>query len=150
MDIQIFGSNELEENILRAALGKAKDILAAQFDDFNANWKINVILSDDHYLQTLNSQFRGFDKPTDVLSFNYDLETIEADEIFGEIAISKDKVILQAKERNIAETQELEFLFVHGLLHLLGYDHETETERNEMFQLTDKIIGETLPFYKTA
>ena len=77
----------------------------------------------DQAIRQLNQQFRGIDKATDVLSFPSD----EPDEThLGDIAISVDTAIVQAKENGLEFDDELAQLILHGLLHLSGYDHETD------------------------
>jgi probable rRNA maturation factor len=86
----------------------------------------------DKAIRKLNRQFRGIDKATDVLSF-------PADEVdnFGDIAISVDTAARQAKENGLTFDEEVAQLILHGLLHLAGYDHETDN--GEMNRLELKI-----------
>lgn len=88
----------------------------------------------DKTIRQLNRQFRGVDKPTDVLSFPAD----DADEgNLGDIAISVDTAAAQAKENGLTFDEEVAQLILHGLLHLSGYDHETDN--GEMNRLELKI-----------
>lgn len=86
-------------------------------------------------IQELNKQFRDKDRPTDVLSFPLDEE-----EALGDIIISIPKAKEQAEDYNHSFERELGFLAVHGFLHLIGYDHETEEEEKEMFARQDQIL----------
>ncbi len=116
-------------------------------------WEIGIRLTDDRELQSLNQQFRGIDAPTDVLSFgNYDdddgefigpdgvydddefadPEEADAPSYLGDLAISVDRVREQASEYGHSTRRELCYLVAHGTLHLLGYDHETDAERETM------------------
>ncbi|MBA3468365.1 MAG: rRNA maturation RNase YbeY [Herpetosiphonaceae bacterium] len=116
-------------------------------------WEIGIRLTDDRELQSLNQQFRGIDAPTDVLSFgNYDdddgefvgpdgvydddefadPEEADAPSYLGDLAISVDRVREQAGEYGHSARRELCYLVAHGTLHLLGYDHETDAERETM------------------
>ena len=81
----------------------------------------NVLFTDDAELQRLNHEFRGKDYPTDVLSF-----PSPAGSFLGEIAISVDRAIEQARAFGHSLGQELEVLTLHGVLHLLGMDHESD------------------------
>ena len=85
----------------------------------------SIIFIDDEKMHELNKTYRGIDRTTDVLSFAYeDNETIECDyRMLGEIFVSIPKMKGQAIEYGHSETRELSFLVVHGILHLLGYDH---------------------------
>ena len=77
----------------------------------------------DKAIRQLNRQFRGIDRPTDVLSFPADDE----DEVnLGDIAISVDTAVAQAKQNGLTFDEEVAQLILHGLLHLSGYDHETD------------------------
>ena len=99
---------------------------------------IELILCDDASIHTLNKEHRGVDKPTDVLSFP--LESTLENEPLGSIVISIDRVDSKAKELGHEPKDELALLFIHGLLHLLGYDHEVDS--GEMREIEAKMIGE--------
>lgn len=88
------------------------------------NKNIELILTHNEEIQQLNLQHRNIDKPTDVLSFpmQFDLPNMP----LGSIVISIDFVTQKAKEFGHTQQEELTLLFIHGLLHLLGYDHETD------------------------
>lgn len=104
-------------------------------------------------IKQINKQYRSIDKETDVLSFAF-LELKKGEvkikskqpQFLGEIIISTHKIEAQAKEFNHSFTYELAYLYLHGLLHLLGYDHvHNEKEKKIMFTLEDKILeGEKL------
>lgn len=89
--------------------------------------KTHVILCSDRAIQKLNAMFRHMDRATDVMSFNYD-ET----DLLGEIYISLQRAKSQAKEYGVTYANEVQRLFVHGMFHLLGYDHETVREGKKM------------------
>lgn len=104
---------------------------------------VEIILTDDEKIHEINKIYRGVDNPTDVISFAFqDTMDIMPDNItnLGEIYISLDKVKAQAKEYGHSERRELGFLLVHGLLHLLGYDHMESEEEKEMFDLQEEIL----------
>jgi len=98
--------------------------------------EVSVLVGDDAALHQLNRDYRGVDAPTDVLSFADDEEAgddeprrsfvrpPDAPRYLGDIAISFERVVAQAAEYGHARERELAFLAVHGILHLLGYDHE--------------------------
>lgn len=97
---------------------------------------INVVLVTNEEIQEMNKNYRDIDKATDVLSFENDDFTNE----IGDIFISIDKAIEQAKNYEHNFERELAFLCVHGFLHCLGYDHQTENEEKEMFGLQENIL----------
>ncbi|MDW8145690.1 MAG: rRNA maturation RNase YbeY [Roseiflexaceae bacterium] len=92
--------------------------------------EISVLITDDAELHRLNQMYRGVDAPTDVLSFaeaddsSPFVRPPEAPRYLGDIAISWDRVVVQAAEYGHSPERELAFLTVHGVLHVLGYDHE--------------------------
>lgn len=102
----------------------------------------NIIVVDKNYIHDLNKTYRGIDSETDVISF-----ALEDDKTFnlknrvlGDIYISIDRVHTQALEYGHSELREFCFLAVHGMLHLLGYDHMNESDEKIMFSLQDKIL----------
>ncbi|MCR5308606.1 MAG: rRNA maturation RNase YbeY [Bacilli bacterium] len=112
---------------------------------------ISVSFIDNEEIHKINKEYRKIDRPTDVISFAFlDNEDREKEYksgmpvILGDIYISLDKANEQAKEYGHSLKRELCFLFVHGLLHLLGYDHMKKEDEDIMFPLQDKILeGET-------
>lgn len=112
--------------------------------------EVSVTFVKNERIQEINRDYRGKDKPTDVISFA--LEELGEGEILisganlprvlGDIIISTDKAYEQAEEYGHSFQRELGFLAVHGFLHLLGYDHETEEEEKEMFDLQRRILDE--------
>jgi len=107
--------------------------------------EISLTLCDNLYIHELNKQYRNIDKPTDVLSFPLLAlgEVPPVDEVFllGDIIVSTEKAEEQAREFDHSLKRELIFLFVHGLLHLLGYDHETADDEADMFAKQKKIMN---------
>lgn len=96
--------------------------------------ELSIVLCDDAFIQPLNRDFRGKDMPTDVLSFSQ-REGEEADPddpVLGDVIISVQTATRQAAGRGYGTDKELRVLLVHGLLHLLGYDHIEPDEAREM------------------
>jgi probable rRNA maturation factor len=91
---------------------------------------LSVLLTDDAELQQMNRDYRGEDRPTDVLSFE---AGDELGEYLGDIAISVETAVLQAQNAGHELVEELQLLVVHGTLHLLGYDHLSFEEKDEMW-----------------
>lgn len=109
--------------------------------------EVSLSFVDDETIRELNRDYRGIDSPTDVLSFPMfedEAERIAAQEegslLWGDIIISVPTAKRQSEEYGHSLEREIGFLFVHGFLHLLGYDHETEEQEKEMFALQEHIL----------
>ncbi len=107
---------------------------------------VSVALVDDAYIQMLNREYRGVDSPTDVLAFPLEPEEHrEGEPTLGDIVISVERARDQARQFKHPLRREVALLAVHGLLHLLGYEDETEAGASEMLSkqkdLLDKILG---------
>ena len=138
---------------MEIAIGKEPDTLEVPQEDVDAvrravltvgrlygalDAEVSVTLKNDAHIHALNRDYRGVDRPTDVLSFA--LTESEEPEIFdapggvvlGDLVISLERAAAQAETYGHSFLRELSFLTVHGMLHLLGYDHIEEEERLEM------------------
>ena len=107
------------------------------------NVLFNVIIINNDSIHKINKEYRGIDRPTDVITFALeDNKQINMPEVrvLGDIYISYDKVISQAKEYNHSIKREICFLAVHGLLHLLGYDHMKKEDEIKMFSLQKELL----------
>lgn len=105
-------------------------------------FEAELILCGDRAIRTYNRTYRQLDRPTDVLSFPMlDFETPELYVSLGSIIISVETARRQAEEYGHSLKRELCFLSAHAALHLLGYDHETETEREEMERIQDEVLN---------
>ena len=105
-------------------------------------FEAELILCGDRVIRTYNRTYRQLDRPTDVLSFPMmDFETPELYVSLGSIIISVETARRQAEEYGHSLKRELCFLSAHAALHLLGYDHETETERSEMERIQDEVLN---------
>lgn len=91
------------------------------------NNPINVILCSNYKIRKLNAKYRKIDRATDVLSFYFG-----DDDLLGEIYISLQKAEAQSKQFSISYNEEIKRLFIHGIFHLLGYDHNTKKEEATM------------------
>ena len=92
----------------------------------------NIIFVNNEQIHQINKEYRGIDRPTDVISF-----ALEE----GDIYISVDKIKEQAKEYGHSEKREMAFLTIHGILHLLGYDHMTKEDEEVMFKEQELILS---------
>ena len=104
---------------------------------------ILIMFSGDKKVMELNSQFRKINKPTNVLSFpsSTDTSTNFKNVFLGDIIFSIETIISEAKTNNKSTIDHLIHLFIHGLLHLLGYDHQTEDEAGKMEDLEICILN---------
>lgn len=105
---------------------------------------LDVSIVDNEEIRMLNKEYRGKDYATDILSFDFGNEDFYDAMPFlaiGELVISHEKVEAQAKEYGHSLKREYCYLFAHGCIHLMGYDHETEEEKKEMDGLVDSIFN---------
>lgn len=121
------------EQTVRAVLRKAADVYG-----LTENNEVSLVFCDDAYIQDLNKKYRGKDQSTDVLSFalneGEEPEIVDGPSqvLLGDIIISLETAARQAEEYNHSLEREVAYLTVHGMLHLLGYDHMTEEDKAEM------------------
>jgi probable rRNA maturation factor len=100
-----------------------------------------VVLGDDALVRGLNNAYRCKDQPTNVLSFPFKAPPGAApDGFLGDVVLAAETVAREAAERRIAPSHHLQHLVVHGLLHLLGFDHQTEVEAGAMERLETEIL----------
>ncbi len=112
-----------------------------------ADYEVDVSLINNERIHEINKEYRHIDRPTDVISFAF-LDEVEGEvkikgnipTLLGEIFISVDKALEQAKSYGHSIKREMCFLFVHGLLHLLGYDHMKKEDEVVMFSLQEEIL----------
>lgn len=150
MGIEITIVNEQEViNIDQSMLDKLTSVLheAAKHEEVEEG-EVSVTIVTNEEIHQLNKEYRNIDRPTDVLSFAM-LETIEDEDpvdnpeaplMLGDIIISAEKMVEQAQDYGHSEERELCFLAVHGFLHLIGYDHETEEDEKKMFETQEQIL----------
>ena len=107
-----------------------------------------VILTDNEYIRGINNRYRGKDSATDVISFAYREEPFPSDgsltEQLGDIYISLEKVHEQALLYNVSVKDEFRRLLVHGILHLLGYDHEGSSGKRRLMEEEEESILSSL------
>lgn len=130
------------ETLLKTVLAKMAEIY-----DLAPGNEVSLVLADDPYIHELNRTYRGKDRPTDVLSFALnegdEPEIVDGPEemLLGDIIISMETAQRQAEEYGHSLEREMAFLTVHGMLHLLGYDHEEEAGRAEMRQEEEYVLA---------
>ncbi|MBR5712581.1 MAG: rRNA maturation RNase YbeY [Lachnospiraceae bacterium] len=141
------------ENVLSQVFEKACDYVRCPYE-----CSVNMLLTDNEAIHSMNKEFRGIDRATDVLSFpmvdyaepgNFDgleehteeyFEPDSGELLLGDIVISVEQARLQAKEYGHSLKREMAFLTAHSMLHLFGYDHEDDSEREEMERMQDEIL----------
>ncbi|MGI6714369.1 MAG: rRNA maturation RNase YbeY [Bacilli bacterium] len=117
-----------------------------RFFNYDQHYLLEVRLVDQEMMRELNRKYRKIDAPTDVLSFAF-LEKEELTKVspvpqmLGTIVIAVDQAQAQAETYQHSLRREMKFLFLHGLLHLFGYDHQTVEEEKIMRTLQTKILG---------
>ena len=108
------------------------------------NAVFSIIFVDEEEIQKINKEYRNIDKITDVISFAFEDSTnilYNDIRVLGDIYICIPRMISQAKDYGHSEKRELSFLVIHGLLHLLGYDHQTKEEEQIMFAKQEMILN---------
>jgi probable rRNA maturation factor len=149
VDVQI---DEPFESAVDAALIERAVVAALAADGVAGAIEVSVLVSDDATLHRLNRDYRGVDTPTDVLSFADDedaeatafVRAPGAPRYLGDLAISYERVVAQAAEYGHSRERELAFLTVHGLLHLLGYDHERGPADQAAMRAREDVIMQQL------
>ena len=109
------------------------------------NAEVSVLLTDDHAVHSLNKQYRNIDRPTNVLSFaalDDENEPIVDPLLLGDIVVAFQTTLRESEEQNKAFSDHLFHLIVHGMLHLIGYDHMQDSEAEEMERLEMEILAE--------
>ncbi len=127
---------------------KIKEIIekALQYLQIEEGVEISILLADDKIIRELNKKYRGIDEPTDVLAFSLQEGKVKFPEVeenrpLGDIIISTETARRQAEILNHKEEEEITLLVIHGLLHLLGYDHEEEQDNKLMRQKERELLN---------
>ena len=128
-----------------AVIQRAIAAAAEQIDDDVGEAELAVMLTDDPGIRTLNSNWRGIDKPTNVLSFpalqpESEWKPGDAPRMLGDIAIAYETTKREADAEGKPFEHHLSHLAVHGFLHLIGYDHENDADAEEMESLETEIL----------
>jgi probable rRNA maturation factor len=137
VDLSIIGEPEMDLDWLEGTARQSLGFLGLE------DTELSLVLCDDAFIQDLNRDYRGKDTPTDVLSFSQregedaDLE----DPVLGDVVISLSTAMRQAEELGHTVETELVVLLVHGILHLLGHDHERPEEARVMADAEAELLG---------
>lgn len=141
-------TKELKEEQINNLLALLKS--AAEHEKLSGTSELSLTFVDNDKIHEINREYRGIDRPTDVISFALEEQTEgeidiigqDLPRVLGDIIISIPKAHEQAEEYGHSFMRELGFLAVHGFLHLLGYDHGTKEEEKEMFSRQEAILQE--------
>ncbi len=126
-----------------AVIRRSIDVAASEADADVENAELAVMLTDDTGIRALNKDFRGVDKPTNVLSFPAAAHPAgDAPRMLGDIAIAYETLRREADDEHKPFAHHLSHLAVHGFLHLIGYDHETDDDAEAMEALEVKILAQ--------
>ena len=140
LDVEIVRQSEawdrakIEDDLLTQA---AKAAFVGAAPRLEQNREVAILLTGDAEMQALNRQWRGKDTPTNVLSF----PSGEDDGHLGDVVLAFETVQREAQQQDISIADHAAHLVVHGMLHLLGYDHEQEDEAVKMETLETKILS---------
>ncbi len=131
----------IEDEDWTEVLGAAEELAIRCYDaalrfEPALDGEIALLLTDDANMRALNNRFRGKDKPTNVLSFPGG-----GDEFIGDIALARETCIHEAREKGVALHDHAAHLIIHGMLHLVGYDHKTDDEAETMERRETEILG---------
>jgi len=134
---------EVDEGSLRRL---AAEVLSQE--EAKGETELSLIITDDEAIRELNRRFRGVDAPTDVLAFGTGTEEhfVSAPErppYLGDVVISYQRALAQAEELGHAVAEELKLLVIHGILHLLGYDHQEEDAARKMREREERIWSDS-------
>jgi probable rRNA maturation factor len=131
---QLWEAQPLAAKTVRDAIAAAASTLATKAGE------VSVLLTDDQAIAKLNREWRGIDKPTNVLSFPASGKKGGNDIHFGDIVIAYETLERECDDENRKFLHHLAHLSVHGFLHLIGYDHQTESQAAKMEGLESKVM----------
>lgn len=142
----VFSQDRKPGKTILSKIREAAEICFRENDLDPDRFSISVSFVSSEEIRELNKLYRGIDSTTDVLSFpQYNgIEDLpkEGKVILGDVVISTEQALLQADEFGHTPERELTYLFVHSILHLLGYDHEIDDEKKGMRKLEEKIMAQ--------
>lgn len=131
---------------LEADLTKAMNVVA-ELEALSPQTEVDITLVDDAAIHELNRTYRGIDRPTDVLSFALDegeeepeVDDDEIEHLLGDVIISAPTAVRQGEEYGHGLEREMNYLAVHGMLHLLGYDHMEEKDKLIMRKREEEVL----------
>lgn len=142
--MEVFIANEQELSVDEPSLsGLARHVLVKEGLDESAELSILLIGAD--HIRRLNSRFAGNDYATDVLSFPMMDDEDATESMLGDVVLCPEVARANAEKLNHSLDRELNVLLVHGILHLLGYDHQGKTDHSEMERRLTEILESYVP-----
>jgi len=136
--IKVIVNFNIKNNWTKLQIEKIVRVVSQKEEKVAGVVEVNVI--GDKEMSEINGRYRGKNYPTDVLSFAWQEDKKIKSKMLGQIYLCFPQVIRQAKEYKISAQEELTRMLSHGLLHLVGYDHQTDTQAKKMFKLQENII----------
>lgn len=130
--------SSIKKNILSEK--KIQEIILIILKKIKKRGDLSVHFISDQKMKNLNKQYRNKDKTTDVLSFANENSFFKKENDLGDIFISISQIKRQAKKYSVAEKEELLRMLVHGILHLVGYDHLSKKDSENMFKIQENIV----------
>ena len=142
-DMAINADGWQNEETLRRLVGRVLQATLRELGFDNIDSELSLVFTNDADIREINGKWRHIDKPTNVLSFPaFALQPgQEPEEILGDIVIARETVEREAAEEDKSFDDHLSHLVVHGLLHLMGYDHQNDEEAEQMEALERKILA---------
>lgn len=141
----LYSEEKMLDDKMLADLEKAAELCVEKEGLSAENAEISLTFVSKEEIKELNNQYRGIDRPTDVLSFPLveDFDVIGPDDeyMLGDVVICLEKAREQAEEYGHSERREIVYLFVHSVCHLLGFDHMEEDEKCEMREREEDVMS---------
>ena len=142
----IFSDEQIPESYDEALFKRVGELCEIEAGLCGTHLEVSVTFVEPDEIREINKRFRENDSVTDVLSFPQynDLSDIPRDRhvSLGDVVICKEQAVLQANDFGHSYKRELLYLFLHGILHLLGYDHELEEDKNVMRNIEERVMTE--------
>ena len=141
-DLKLIGKNKSE--LVKHAKKIAETV--SDFENVKGRHYVSLIIVNEKRIHEINKSYRNIDRPTDVISFAT-IDDLSGEEVkngypveLGDVFICYDYIFKQSCEYGHSNLREFSFLLTHGLYHLLGYDHQVESEAKEMFEKQEKVL----------
>ena len=125
-----------KKNILKAA----KETLNTASKSKKNNLEVSFLLTSDSNIRLLNKNYRNKDKSTNVLAFPMNQKSFGQNFIVGDVVISLQKILSESKKLKIQKYKYLSQITIHGVLHLLGFDHKSNKQHEEMYRIEKKVL----------
>ena len=134
MKVNVINDQNIKKIDIKKIKEVVKTVLKQEIGD--RSFEINILITNDNTIKEYNI-YRGKNEPTDVLSFAYGLD----EEVIGDIVVSVETIDKQSTEFGNSFEEEFFYILIHGVLHIVGYDHETsEQDAKKMFELQDSYF----------